>query len=100
MTVIISAEGLSHCYHAGKENALVALSEVGLTLEAGEFVAIVGANGSGKSTLAKHFNALLLPTAGRVTCAGPPGWCFRTLTTSWWPRWWRKTWPSDRRTWA
>jgi len=37
------------------------------TIEAGDFVAILGHNGSGKSTLAKHFNALLTPTEG-VMC--------------------------------
>jgi energy-coupling factor transport system ATP-binding protein len=46
------------------------LREIDLTLQAGEFVAIVGTNGSGKTTLARHFNALLLPTQGRVQVAG------------------------------
>lgn len=67
---IISTEGLSHCYNEGKENALLALRDIGLSILPGEFVAIVGANGSGKSTLAKHFNALLLPTEGRVLVNG------------------------------
>ncbi|MDR0351006.1 MAG: energy-coupling factor transporter ATPase [Coriobacteriales bacterium] len=47
-----------------------ALDEVSLTVEAGEFVAVIGANGSGKSTLARHVNALLLPQAGRVLTLG------------------------------
>ncbi len=37
-----------------------------LSIEKGQFVAILGHNGSGKSTLAKHFNAILLPSGG--TC--------------------------------
>ena len=41
-----------------------------MDIEAGQFVAILGANGSGKSTLAKHINALLAPTAGRVMVGG------------------------------
>ncbi len=41
-----------------------------LEIQRGEFVAIIGPNGSGKSTLAKHFNALLLPTEGRVLVSG------------------------------
>ena len=41
-----------------------------LSIEQGEFVAIIGANGSGKSTLARHLNCLLLPTEGRVEVSG------------------------------
>ena len=47
-----------------------ALNDICLSVEKGEFVAIVGHNGSGKSTLAKHINGLLLPTAGTVTVCG------------------------------
>lgn len=42
------------------------LSGVSLSIQAGEFVAILGQNGSGKSTLAKLFNGLLLPIEGQV----------------------------------
>ncbi len=41
-----------------------------LTIERGEFVALIGPNGSGKSTLARHLNALLLPTSGTVWVDG------------------------------
>ena len=47
-----------------------ALSGVSLAVEKGEFVALLGHNGCGKSTLAKHFNAMLLPTSGKVFVAG------------------------------
>jgi len=43
---------------------------VDLTIERGEFVALIGPNGSGKSTLARHFNGLLLPTVGQVWVDG------------------------------
>jgi energy-coupling factor transport system ATP-binding protein len=43
---------------------------VNLTIERGEFVALIGPNGSGKSTLARHLNALLLPTSGTVRVDG------------------------------
>ena len=43
-----------------------ALNGVDLSVEPGEFIAILGRNGSGKSTLARHINALLLPTGGTV----------------------------------
>lgn len=47
-----------------------ALSGVSLAVEKGEFVALLGHNGCGKSTLAKHFNAMLLPTNGKVFVDG------------------------------
>ena len=46
------------------------LQGIDLTVERGSFVALLGHNGCGKSTLAKHFNALLLPSGGRVLVAG------------------------------
>ncbi len=61
---------LTHIYQQGMEHEHKALDAVDLQIEAGEFVAILGANGSGKSTLAKHLNALLLPTSGHVLVAG------------------------------
>jgi len=47
-----------------------AVDEVDLSVEPGQFIAILGHNGSGKSTLAKHFNALLFPTEGEVYVDG------------------------------
>ena len=47
-----------------------ALSGVSLAVEKGEFVALLGHNGCGKSTLAKPFNAMLLPTSGKVFVDG------------------------------
>lgn len=46
------------------------LRGINLTIEAGEFVALIGQNGAGKTTLAKHFNGLLKPTHGEVIVAG------------------------------
>jgi len=42
------------------------LKDINLEIKNGEFVAVLGHNGSGKSTLAKHFNAILMPTSGKV----------------------------------
>ena len=64
LMALIELDRLSHVYHAGEENEHRALTDVSLSIEAGEFVAVLGSNGSGKSTLAKHLDALLLPTSG------------------------------------
>jgi energy-coupling factor transport system ATP-binding protein len=47
-----------------------ALRGVSLTIQDGEFVAIMGSNGAGKTTLVKHFNGLLKPTKGEVLVDG------------------------------
>lgn len=47
-----------------------AVDEVDLSVEQGDFIAILGHNGSGKSTLAKHFNALLHPVEGTIYVDG------------------------------
>jgi len=67
---LISTAQLKYLYNTEEMGDIVALDGIGLAIYPGEFVAIVGANGSGKSTLAKHFNALLLPTEGRVRVQG------------------------------
>ena len=67
---LIEIEHLSHVYHAGEEGEQTALDDLSLSIEMGEFVAVLGSNGSGKSTLAKHLNALLLPTSGACRIDG------------------------------
>ncbi len=67
---IITARGLSFAYNAGSQDPVPALKGIDLDVHAGEYLVIIGHNGSGKSTLAKHFNALLLPTAGEVRVQG------------------------------
>ncbi len=46
------------------------LKNIDLTVPEGQFLAILGHNGCGKSTLAKHFNAILVPTSGKVLVNG------------------------------
>lgn len=70
MGEMIKTLNLRHGYPGPDGAEVVALEDISLTVNAGEFVAIIGANGSGKSTLAKHFNALLVPTAGECLVEG------------------------------
>lgn len=64
---LIEIKDLTHQY---PDSPSPALRELSLDIEAGSFVAVLGANGCGKSTLAKHLNAILLPTTGKVLVAG------------------------------
>lgn len=52
------------------EEAEKILKDISIKIEKGSFTAILGRNGSGKSTLAKHFNAILLPSGGKVYVKG------------------------------
>ncbi len=63
---MLKAEDVHFQYEYENEAPQLVLRGVDVTVEKGSFVALLGHNGSGKSTLAKHFNALLLPTGGRV----------------------------------
>ena len=54
------------------DNASEVLSNINLTIEEGEFVAIVGFTGSGKTTLVNLINGLLQPTSGEVLFKGQP----------------------------
>ncbi|MEE0265537.1 MAG: ABC transporter ATP-binding protein, partial [Acutalibacteraceae bacterium] len=66
---ILQAKELKKVYGSG-ENAVHALDGVDLTVENGEFVAIVGTSGSGKSTLLHMLGGLDRPTSGTVTVDG------------------------------
>jgi energy-coupling factor transport system ATP-binding protein len=66
----LEVEDLTYVYHPHTRQAVAAIDGLSLSIGHGEYVGIVGGNGSGKSTLVKHFNALLVPTSGRVRVAG------------------------------
>ena len=72
MSTMLRTENLTYSYPAGEENEqpTLALDGVTLAIERGSFTVILGHNGSGKSTLAKTFNAVLLPSGGRVYVDG------------------------------
>ena len=70
MSDIIRTENLTFRYTTEEGAAPAVLDGVSLSIRPGEFVAVLGHNGSGKSTLARHFNAILLPTEGKVYVDG------------------------------
>ncbi len=72
MSTMLRTENLTYSYPAGEENEqpTLALDGVTLAIERGSFTVILGHNGSGKSTLAQTFNAVLLPSGGRVYVDG------------------------------
>ncbi|MBO5654422.1 MAG: energy-coupling factor transporter ATPase [Clostridia bacterium] len=57
----IKIEALTHIYSKKTPSEKVALDNINLSIEEGEFVAIVGHTGSGKSTLVQHLNGLIKP---------------------------------------
>ena len=63
MEPVIETQGLTHVYIDADNNQVTALDGIGMQIQQGEFVAVIGANGSGKSTLARHFNAFQLSRA-------------------------------------
>lgn len=61
---------VQHLTYQYPEAETPAIDDLSLTIDDGQFVAILGHNGSGKSTLAKHFNGILRPTSGKVLVNG------------------------------
>lgn len=66
---VYEIERLSKTY---ARNRLVALDNVNLTINKGEFVSVIGSSGCGKSTLLKIMAGLMPPTTGRVVLEGRP----------------------------
>jgi osmoprotectant transport system ATP-binding protein len=66
---LIELDKVSKSFDGGRS---FALREVSLTVEAGAFIALVGASGSGKTTAMKLINRLLEPDAGEVRLEGTP----------------------------
>lgn len=66
----IRTENIKYVYSEGTPFRTLALDDVNVTIEKGEFVGIIGHTGSGKSTLIQLFNGLEPPTEGKVEVDG------------------------------
>ena len=66
MTAILKIDRLCKTY----DNGTCALREISFSVEAGEFVVVLGKSGSGKSTLMRCINRLVEPTSGRIFLEG------------------------------
>lgn len=66
---VISVTRLKRSFKSGSEDIAV-LKDISLTVNQGEFVAVMGASGSGKSTLLNVLGGLLPPDSGTVTVDG------------------------------
>lgn len=72
---MIETKNLSFIYReedmeSGEIKEEKVLKDINIEIEKGSFTAVLGHNGRGKSTLAKHFNAILLPSGGKVYVKG------------------------------
>ena len=72
---MIETKNLSFIYReedmeSGEIKEEKVLKDINIEIEKGSFTAVLGHNGSGISTLAKHFNAILLPSGGKVYVKG------------------------------
>jgi NitT/TauT family transport system ATP-binding protein len=71
MTPILSFQNVSRTFEVGG-GSFLAVQDVNLDVQPGEFVAIVGPSGCGKSTLLNMTAGILNPTTGTVRYAGEP----------------------------
>ena len=78
---MLTVEGARKRFLAGTAEETLALDGVSLTLDAGDFVTVIGSNGAGKSTLLKAIAGLVMLDEGRIVLDG------RDVTT----------WPAHRR---
>ncbi len=77
---ILETRQLTHIYSQGTPFEHVALDKVDFSVEAGEYLAVIGRTGSGKSTLIQHLNGLLKPTSGQVLFDGEDIWSSKEHT--------------------
>lgn len=71
---ILETKNLTYIYGQGTPFEKVAVEDVSISIEKGEFVGVIGHTGSGKSTLIQTLNGLIRPTSGQVLLDGRDIW--------------------------
>ncbi len=72
MPAILTARNVTKTYDAGRSGQVVAVQDLSLDIEEGEFVCLLGASGCGKSTMLSLFAGFIQPTTGEVALRGTP----------------------------
>lgn len=67
---IIEAQHITKTYNMGESSEVHVLKDITLTIQKGEFVAIMGPSGSGKTTMLDILGCLLRPTSGKLLISG------------------------------
>lgn len=67
---ILETQNLTYKYSVGTPFEKVAIEDISISVEKGNFIGIIGHTGSGKSTLVQHLNGLLKPTSGTILLDG------------------------------
>lgn len=63
---VVVAKGVRKVYGINKENQVVALKNIDLTINTGDYICVMGPSGAGKSTLLNVLSTIDLPTGGKV----------------------------------
>ena len=74
MSAVIETRELTYLYSQGTPFEKAAIDGLSVSIEAGDFVGVIGHTGSGKSTFIQHLNGLLRPTSGQVLLDGRDIW--------------------------
>jgi NitT/TauT family transport system ATP-binding protein len=69
---VVSLQGVTKIFDPGSDNQTVAVRDIDLHVQAGEFVSLIGPSGCGKSTLLRLMGDLISPTTGLVQVNGKP----------------------------
>jgi NitT/TauT family transport system ATP-binding protein len=71
-STVVSIKNVNQIFGNGTENQTIALKDVDLSIQAGEFISLIGPSGCGKSTLLRVVGDLITPTSGEVKVNNKP----------------------------